>query len=119
MAPEALLEPILSEFLDSDTEQIILDLIISQGAVVPAFISKIDYQNNNELPENIAYAVKVDFLNKEQNYQLMYFDNYKNLVQTNIQGRINYNIERSDKDTVLGKFPKWQKQILRIDASFR
>ena len=49
----------------------------------------------------------------------MYFDNYKNLVQINVHGRANYTIERADKDTVLGKFPEWQEQILRIDASFR
>ena len=119
MAPEALLEPILIEFLDSDTEQIILDLITSRGVIVPAFISKIDYQNNNALPENITYAVKVDFLNKEQNYQLMYFDSYKNLVRINIEGRVNYNVEHTGKDAVLGKFPEWQERILQVDASFR
>ena len=58
-------------------------------------------------------------LNKEQNYQLMYFDSYKNLVRINIQGRVNYDVEHAGKDTVLEKFPEWQEQILQVDASFR
>jgi hypothetical protein len=119
MVPEALLEPILIDFLDSDTEQIILDLIISRGVIVPAFISKIDPKNNGELAEDIAYIVKIDFLDKEQNFQLMYFDNYKKLIRINIQGRANYNVGHTSKDAVLEKFPEWQEQILQVDASFR
>ena len=114
--PEILLEPVLIEFINSDIEQIMLDLIISQGVVIPAIISKI---KDAALPANVAYAIEVDFLDKEQNYQLMYFDNYKNLVQINIQGRVNYNIKRADKDTILEKFPGWQEQILQVDTSFR
>lgn len=117
--PDALLEPILIEFLDSDIEQIIIDLINSEGVIIPAFISKIDRQDNDALTENITYPVKIDFLNEEQSDKIMYFDSYKNLVRINIQGRVNYDIEYAGKDNVLEKFPEWQERILQIDASFR
>ena len=116
MIPEVILEPILIEFLDSDIEQIILDLILSRGVVVPVFISKI---NDTELPEGATYAIKIDFLNEEQNCHMMYFDNYKNLVHINIHGRANYHIERAGKEAILEKFPAWQQKILQIEASFQ
>ena len=117
--PEALLELVLIDFIDSDYERIILDLIHSSGLVVSAVISKVDYQNNNAPLEDAAYVVKVNFLDAEQNHYLMYFDSSKNIVRIDVKGDSNYRIERTSKETVLEKFTEWQQQISQIDTSFR
>ena len=117
--PEALFELILVEFIDSDMESIVLDLIISRGFVVPAFISKVDLQKDDLVPEDVVYAVKIDFLDKERSYQFMYFDNSKKLLRIDIQGRVNYNVERASKEALIEEFPAWREQILEIDASFK
>lgn len=119
MIPDMLLGPIIAEFLEGNAERIALDLILSEGVVIPVVISKIDHQKNEAAPEDTAYAVEVDFLHEGRSRHLMYFDDYKNLVGIDIQGRRNYKVVAASKEVILGKFPAWQEQILQVDASFQ
>lgn len=117
--PEALLELVLIDFIDRNFEQIALDVILSKGSIIPAIVSKVDLQKNDSLPADIAYVVKVDFLDKERDQHLMYFDSSKNIVRIDVQGDLNYRIERTSRETILEKFPEWQQQISQIDTSFQ
>lgn len=107
-APAIIIEPIIIEFLDSGGEQIILDIIFSSGKIVPTLLSKI------EAPQS-AYAVRLDFLDRKNSYEQIYFGYDKEIHKRVVQNRQLLTLERSTKDRILGEFPSLGDYILQMD----
>ncbi len=111
--PDVFLEFVLSRFIDSYHEKIIVDIIKDDGKINPALLSRIEEKNDN------AYALKLDFIGGQNFSELIYLDNQKKILKRllNIQtssGKtteplsrsIIFTFERSTAENLLKQFPE-------------
>lgn len=79
-APEILMPVLTRVLLDTSESEVIIDVISSNGSIVPTVLSKMNLPAVSEKAESIQYAVKVDFLHEADNYEEYYFDQEMNLI---------------------------------------
>jgi len=102
----------LAAFLDYPaSDKVILDVILSNGLIVPVMITKLNQSDLTEENAEVSYGVRLDFLHSEKLYQLIYFDSQKRIVKKleNRNGLIVW--QRSSREELLEKFDDWQEDI--------
>lgn len=110
--PEILVEFAASEFIEFDKEVILIDILIHNGYVIPAVMSKrtITLQGGNEQ----GHEVRLDLLYDGHTYEEMTFNNNKDLIKKTSKGKELLETEKSDWDELLLKFGKWTKDFERL-----
>ncbi len=72
--PEILLPAMARQLMEDSAPEILIDLIASNGSIVPTALRVINPQEAAVKVDDTRYAVKVDFLHHEDNYEEYYFD---------------------------------------------
>lgn len=78
--PEVLLADCAAMLLDGPAGAVVVDVIAATGFVVPTRLERIDPKETLARAEQIAYAIRVDFLNTENSFEELYFDENRQLI---------------------------------------
>ena len=112
--PEIFIEPLIGLLLESGITEVLVDLIFSDGRIIPTRLSVIDTGQNDTDPP-AAYKVRLDFLDQQNYYGKMYFDYNKQHFRTMLSRQNTYIFQRSNKDEVLKHFPVWRDYLLQME----
>jgi hypothetical protein len=113
-----LVDPILKVFLDSSISEMVVDIVYSNGIIVPTMVSKADPFLAKAESDNFSYAVRLDFLHGEEQYQIVYFDRDGKIVKKLDQKEHLLPWYRSDKKTLTDRFGNsggYVEQVFRLN----
>ncbi len=111
--PEIFIEPLIKLFIESRMTEALVDLIFSDGRIVPTRLSLINSGQNDSDPP-AAYIIRLDFLDQQDYYGKIYLDDNKQTFKTMHHRDNIYIYQRSSKDEVLKYFPVWRDYFLRM-----
>ena len=115
MLPEILLDIFVNSFLQSSFDSVMIDVILPDGRIAPALITRAEPQKPAE--PNTASTVKVVFFGAGTDYQTMYFDSDGKILLSEVHGKISYKLERTERDRIIADFPQWLEKIQRVEQS--
>ena len=109
---EILIDQVGRAFLDAYEKEPVIDVILADGAIVPAVISTVDVSRDARNKWGAAYAVRIRFLDRPDAYVQSYFDSEKNLV-----GKIEKNQgvlywHKSDRKTLAETFGNRERYLI-------
>jgi len=116
--PEILLEHLLAVIIEGSVEEALVDVITSDGRIIPTHISQIKPQVATA-DQSEAYMVKLMPLSGRGFYQLVYLDEQKRISESqqhSLERRENkFFFERADPEDVAKRFPERSEFILQSD----
>lgn len=109
------------QMLNSNYEEIVMDIIDADGGILPLRISKIDKDDSvvrqlfGEAADQseIALALRLELLDGRGFSERVYLDKQGQVLKRLLQREGVYIFERTDADTVLKQFPERAEYILR------
>ena len=115
MLPEILSDILIESFLQSGFDSVMVDMILPDGRIAPALITRAELQKTAQ--PNAASAVKVIFFGTGADYQTTYFDSDGKILLSEVHGKISYKLERTERDRIIADFPQWLEKIQQIEQS--
>jgi len=112
--PDALLEAVIRQLLESDYERIIVDIISPDGGIMPTIISKI--KTGQPDSSEIAYVLLLKAVHKSGFTRQIYLDDKKQILKMLVQRENSYLLKRTTKEDVLEKFPERAEYILQDET---
>ncbi|MBL7153419.1 MAG: hypothetical protein ISS79_06855 [Phycisphaerae bacterium] len=112
--PEILLEQLLAQMIESGTKEMLVDMIRSDGLIVPTHISQIESEDT-AVAKNDAYLIKLMPLNRRGFFQLAYLDERKHLSSSLVRRQNDLIFERAEPADVARLFPERSEFILHSD----
>ena len=110
--PDILFDRLLSQMLDDSCEEIIVDLIDTQGQIIPTLISKVKIDDTAGFGE-AQFAFELEFLDGRGFCETVYLDSQRRIKKRILHQQGLYILERTDAQTVLEQFPERAKYILQ------
>ncbi len=121
--PDILSKYIFDQMLDSNQEEILVDIIGAAGKITPVLVSRIEAspppasQNRSSgadvTQEKAAYVFRMELLNGRGFSEQVYLDNQKQISRMLLQQENTYVLERTNAENILREFPEWGSYILR------
>jgi hypothetical protein len=111
--PEILSDTFVESFLQSSFNSVMVDLILSDGRITPALLTKAEPQKTAQ--PNAASAVKIVFFGTDAREQTTYFDSSGKIVLSEIRGKLSYKLERTQRDRLVADFPGWLEKLELIE----
>jgi hypothetical protein len=111
--PDILFGQLLSQMLDDNREEIIVDLIDAEGKIIPTVISKIRIDDVADLEGQVQFAFELKFLDGRGFYETVYLDDNRQIKKRILHQHGLYILERTDAQTILKQFPERAKYILQ------
>ena len=116
--PEILLEQLLARIIDSEIQEVIVDVIMPAGRIVPTHISQI--KPEDAATEDVGpYMIKLMPLSGRGFFQLIYLDSQKRIWRTEQQSfertEDRYYFDRADPEDAAKRFPERSEFILQSD----
>lgn len=110
--PEPLLEQLFSQMLDSDSKEIVVDIIKADGTTTPTFVFSVEAEDTtaNEEP---GHVIKLEFLDGSGFSEQVYLDNEKQILKKLLRQKTVSILERSSSENVEKQFPERADYILR------
>ena len=109
--PDNLSDLAYDSMLDSSYDKILLDVIRPDGLIIPVLISKMEVENDKT--DNIAYALRVDFLDGRKTYLQVYFNNQKEILREIVRDSETFVLQQATAEQLLEIFPDKSGQILQ------
>ncbi len=100
--PDILLEPVLRKIVDSNREDMIMDVIRSDGTITPVRIERMEHIEKG-LGIN---ALKLQLLDGHGHWQRIYFDEDNRLVRIVLEQDKTYTLKRSSAKEIMEMFPE-------------
>jgi hypothetical protein len=113
MLPEILFDPAVEDFLHSDFNSVMIDMILSDGRIKPAIIKKAD--PNGHPQSKAAFAAEVEFFGPGAGNQTVYFDSSSRILLSEVHGSFSYRMQRTEKEKLAADFPQWVEKIEQIE----
>jgi hypothetical protein len=112
MIPEIFIEPILSQMLQDDINEIIIDIIDSEGSIIPFYISYIE--NDKGIDENFdeVYVFRIDFMSEQDFSEHVYLNQEKQISRIVLQQNQQYVLQRTSLENIAEAFPERADIIL-------
>ena len=101
--PDIFIEAILSRIIESDTKQIITDIIDTDGKITPTIVSVIE---ENTADENASYTIKLEFLDGHGFYELIYLNKNMQITKVIVQQNNRYVLEAATRADIVREFPE-------------
>jgi hypothetical protein len=116
--PEILLEQLLARIIESDIQEAIVDVITSDGQIVPTHISQIKPQDTTA-DQSDPYMIKLMPLSGRGFFQWVYLDEQRRISRSEQHGlerRIyKFFFDRAEPEDVAKRFPERSEFILQSD----
>ena len=108
--PEILFDSAAVVFLDSGDGNVLVDLILPDGRIIPAEISKIDPEKNLSTG-NINSVIRLTLYHKDENYYEVLFDKDGNITGKTEKTIRTFKLKKSDTKEVIDNFGRWKSDI--------
>ena len=115
MIPEIFIEPILSRMLQDDIKEIVIDVIDSEGDIIPIYISSIEAEAEN----NEEYVFRIDFMGEQDVFERVYLDRKKQISRIILQQNQRYIFESTSLENIAEAFPERADIILTRDEKLK
>jgi hypothetical protein len=96
--PDIVLEPVLRKMLDSEPQEIVIDVIRSEGTVVPMYVEKMNQADGN--------SIRIELLDGRGFWQRTYYDNTRQPVKILLEQENTYTLQRADANEIAEAFPE-------------
>jgi hypothetical protein len=116
--PDALVEFMFSQMLDSNQQEVLVDIIDADGKIIPALFSQVEAshsfvsQNNSGKAGESAYVFKVELLDGRGFFEQVYLDAGRRISRRLLQQENAYTLERASAEDILRAFPERSGYIL-------
>ncbi|MBN1787459.1 MAG: hypothetical protein JW806_03605 [Sedimentisphaerales bacterium] len=118
MLPEIFLNVFIKNFLQSNYDSVMIDLVLSDGRIRPAVISRAELQKDT--PSDIVFAADVVLLGTTPIKQTVLLDRNLDIISSKVQGRLSYKLQKTKKENVVAAFPEHAENINAMeDALFQ
>jgi len=111
VVPDILLDVVLIQMLDGGENQIMLDMIRTDGSIAPLVVSKSDAGRSGPGPK-AAYALTLDVLDGQNHKREIYFDEGKHILKIIIRQEETFTLRAANLETVLQQFPERADYLL-------
>ena len=105
--PDVFFDHLFRQMLDSDMQEIAVDLIEASGKIVPTYISRIEAD-----PSEAAYVFDLEFLDDPGFSQRVFLNEQKQIFRSLIQQENLYILERTSAEVIAREFPEYAQRIL-------
>ena len=108
--PNTILDLALKKMLDSNRQQIIVDLIRPDGTITPMLIEKLEpakkpaQARQDEQPA--SYALRTEMLDGRGHWQKIYYDGNKQIIRVLLGQGNTYTLRRADANEITKMFPE-------------
>jgi hypothetical protein len=113
--PDVLGELIFSPLLDSGHEKIFVDIIQSEGTILPVLISKAE-PSDFAAEKEAAYVLMVEFLDGRGFSEWLYLDGQRRISKRRLRHSQIYLFERSSAEDIAREFPERADYILKFPS---
>lgn len=110
--PEILVESAARAFLDYDSKEVLIDVVMYDGRIIPAIMSKKITETTDvkgDPAQTTAYEIRLHFLYTTDAYEYLYFNSDKEIVKKVSKSNTILVIEKSSWPELLAKFSKWSQ----------
>jgi hypothetical protein len=101
--PDIFIEALLSRIIESNTKQIMVDIIDADGKITPTLTSVIE---ENTSDEDSPYVIKLDLLDGQGFSQLIYLNNNRQIARVIVQQNKRYILEAATRADIVREFPE-------------
>lgn len=108
--PELFLDSLAAAFLDQNTENALIDIILPDGRIVPAEISKTAIAASPSMPTAVS-AVRFSMYNKHGKYYELLFDQSGKIVGKIEKIGITFELKRTNIKEVIAQFDQWSDDL--------
>jgi hypothetical protein len=119
MIPEIFIEPILSQMLQDGIDEIIVDIIDSEGRIIPVFISYIEADKDITKNPDAIYVFRIDFISKQDFSEHVYLDRQKQISRIILHQNRQYILEKTTLENIAQAFPEQADIILTRDEKLK
>lgn len=108
--PELFIDSLAAAFLDQASENVLVDLIMPDGKVLPAEISKIAVAADNLIP-NVDSAVRFTMYNMPNSYSEIYFDQSGKIIGKTEKSGQTFELERTNINEIITQYKQFSADI--------
>jgi len=119
MIPEIFIESILSQMLQDDINEIIIDIIDSEGRIIPIYISSIEADKGIAENYDAAYVFRIDFNSEQDFFEHVCLDQKKQISRIILQQDQQYTLESTSLKNIAEAFPERADIILTLDEKLK
>ena len=100
--PDVILDPVLTRVLDSNEQAVIIDVIRSEGIIMPAYIEKMPPAKG----QTDSNSVRMEWLDGRGYWQQTYYDNSKKPTKIVLGQESTYTLSPTDANEIMKIFPE-------------
>ena len=101
--PDIFIEALLSRIIESNTKQIIVDIIDADGKITPTLASVIEENTDDE---GTPYVIKLELLDGQGFSQLIYLNSHRQIARVIVQQNKRYILEAATRADIVREFPE-------------
>lgn len=109
--PDVLAELVYTELIASEYERIMIDVIKTEGTIVPVVISRTGGAKA-KADKNEGYSLRLDFLDSVDSYLQVYLDKEQKIYKATLHRGTEYVLEQSSPEELARLFPEKANEIL-------
>ena len=113
--PDIFTEQILRRMLEISAKNLIVDIIDSDGKIVPTLASVIEITEDMTAGQEAVYAFKLDFMDGRGFSQTVYLDDKRQITGATIEQDKRYILESTSIENIKREFPKRADFISQIN----
>jgi hypothetical protein len=111
--PDIFLDQVLGQMLESSKEEIVVDMIGADGTITPAFISRIETEDDITAGDKAAYVLKLELLDGRGFSEHIYLDGQKRIYRRLVRQQDVYILESATMEDIVREFPERAEDTLR------
>jgi hypothetical protein len=100
--PDVILDPVLTRVLDSNEQAVIIDVIRSEGIIMPAYVEKMPPAKG----QTDSNSVRMEWLDGRGYWQQTYYDNSKKPTKIVLGQESTYTLSPTDANEIMKIFPE-------------
>jgi len=116
-----------SQIIDSNYEEILVDIIDADGTILPLLICKVERDDSaverlfgkEPAREEVVYILKAELLDGRGFYDKVFLDERGRILKRLLKREAEYVFERSDAETIQREFPERSDYILQRNEMLR
>jgi hypothetical protein len=119
MIPDVFLDQLLMQMLDSEKDQIVIDMIEATGNIIPTFLAKIEAEEDMTSDEDAAYIFELELLDGRGFSERLFLNDQKQVYKRLVRQDNLYILERTSAENIAREFPGHAERILRNSRLLR
>jgi len=106
MIPDVFLDQLLMQMLESEKDQIIIDIIEATGKIIPTLLTVIETTEDINVDEDTAYAFELGLLDGRGFSEQLYLNDQKQVYKRLARHGNLYILERTSAENIAREFPE-------------